>query len=82
MIYECQVCFARKLWASRFERGKKMILCRKCEHWYSTAQWQGNCKIHPFWKDQWSQTAEPNFECKGEDFIDKYAKYRVEVKNG
>ena len=54
--------------------------CRNCEHWYTTAQWMGNCKLHPWQKDQWSQDAEPNAECQGKDYVDKYEKYRVEVR--
>jgi len=57
-----------------------MKLCRNCEHWYSTAQWKGNCRLHPWGKDQWSDTATPNMSCNEEDYVDKMLKYRVEAK--
>jgi len=68
------------------EMNGDMILCRNCEHWdtENKPQWKGNCKKHPFWKDQWSQGASPNEDCKGKDFVDKLEKYKVaqEVKHG
>lgn len=54
-----------------------MRMCRDCEQWYSSAQWRGNCKLHPWDNDRWSETCEPSLECKGKDFVDKYAKYQV-----
>lgn len=57
-----------------------MKLCRECEHWFTTKQWKGNCREHPWEKDQYSETAEPNLECGGRDFVDKYAKYKEGVK--
>ena len=54
--------------------------CRNCKQWHYTAQWMGNCKLHPWQKEQWSQDAEPNAECQGKDYVDKYEKYRVEVR--
>jgi len=57
-----------------------MKLCRNCEHWYTTALWKGNCREHPFEKDKYSQEATPNAECGGRDYVDKLAKYKVEVK--
>jgi hypothetical protein len=55
-----------------------MILCRNCEQWFTTSQWRGNCRKHPFEKDKYSQETVPNEDCKGKDFVDKYAKYKKE----
>jgi len=57
-----------------------IILCRNCKQWYSTAEWKGNCQLHPWEQDKWSETTEPNYECQGKDYVDKYEKLRVEVK--
>lgn len=51
-----------------------MRLCRNCEHWYTTAQWYGNCEKHPWEYDKASEEAE-NSECT--DFLDKYEKYKT-----
>ena len=57
------------------------LLCRNCESWYTTQQWMGNCKKHPFEKDKYSQECTPNHKCDGIDFVDKLDKYRKqEVK--
>jgi len=59
-----------------------MKLCRNCEYWHYTAQWMGNCRLHPFGKDQWSQDAEPNADCeKANDFTDKSLKHQRERAN-
>jgi len=57
---------------------QEIKFCRNCEHWKTTDQWQGNCKKHPYEKDQWSQSASPRFnqKCLGEDFVDKSLKYQ------
>lgn len=57
-------------------------MCRTCEHWYATAQWKGNCKLHNWQRDKWSETTEPSLDCKGKDYIDKYIKYQKGVKSG
>jgi hypothetical protein len=31
--------------------------CRNCRYWYPIPPWQGNCKLHPTTKPQWSQDA-------------------------
>lgn len=64
-----------------------MRKCRVCESWFTTPDmqvWKGNCSKHPFKKDKYSETATPNEDCKGRDFVDKYAKYQAaqEVKSG
>jgi len=59
-----------------------MQLCRNCEHWYDTLQWWGNCKIHPWKHDKATENTNPNEDCKGKDFVDKYIKYQKEAKNG
>jgi len=64
---------------------KELKLCRNCEHWYTTPEmqpWKGNCREHPFGKDQYSEDATPNVECRGRDYIDKLAKYKVVAKEG
>ena len=57
-----------------------MLKCKDCEHWEQRDEsWYGNCKTHPFWRDQASQDCTPIFnkECKGKDFLDKYEKYKT-----
>jgi len=56
---------------------KELIMCRNCEHWETTAQWRGNCRKHPWEKDRWSEDASAE-GCR--DYVDKLAKYKVEVK--
>ena len=36
-----------------------MNKCRDCKYWYSIPPWQGNCKLHPTSKPQWSADATP-----------------------
>ena len=55
----------------------EMIKCRNCEYWRTTAQWRGNCQLHPSEKDRWSEDASAN-RCP--DYVDKYAKYKVGAK--
>jgi len=33
--------------------------CRDCKYWYSIPPWQGNCRLHPTPKPQWSESASP-----------------------
>lgn len=33
--------------------------CRDCTYWYPIPPWQGNCKLHPTTRPQWSQDAAP-----------------------
>jgi hypothetical protein len=54
-------------------------LCRNCEHWRDTADWQGNCKLHAWEKDKYSEYASVP-ECP--DYVDKYDKYKVVAKGG
>ena len=59
----------------------ELIWCRTCTQWETTSQWRGNCKVHPWDNDRWSQDAEPNDECKKAnlgkgDFVDRLAKYQ------
>lgn len=56
----------------------ELIHCRNCEEWKRTVLWKGNCKKHPWKKDRYSEDAEPNQDCKGKDYVDKYAKYQKE----
>ena len=58
----------------------EILKCRNCISWYTTSQWKGNRHEHPFEKDKYSEDASPNYECRGKDYKDKYAKYRMEVK--
>jgi hypothetical protein len=57
-----------------------MPLCRNCEHWRDTLQWRGNCSRHPWEHDKYSEEAEPEQNCNGKDFMDKYIKYQQGVK--
>ena len=54
-----------------------MKLCRNCEEWYTTSQWMGNCKKHPWEKDRYSQDASA-YGCP--DYVDKSIKYQVASK--
>jgi hypothetical protein len=56
----------------------EIMNCRNCLEWYSTALWRGNCRKHPWEKDRWSEHAEPNEDCQGKDYVDKYIKYQKE----
>lgn len=33
--------------------------CRDCKYWVLIPPWQGNCRLHPSLKPQWSETAAP-----------------------
>ena len=33
--------------------------CRDCKWWVPIPPWQGNCKLHPTEKPQWSESATP-----------------------
>lgn len=33
--------------------------CRDCKWWVPIPPWQGNCKLHPTSKPQWSEDASP-----------------------
>ena len=52
------------------------IHCRECEEWYTTAQWKGNCRKHPWKKDKSSESASPNAACGGKNFRDKYERLK------
>jgi len=49
-----------------------MKKCRNCKHWQYTGQWTGNCKLHPWPKDKFSEDADP-YPSRCEDYVDKYA---------
>ena len=34
--------------------------CRDCKYWYPIPPWQGNCKLRPTDKPQWSDSAMPD----------------------
>lgn len=34
-------------------------LCRDCAYWHPIPPWQGNCKLHPTDRPQWSQDTTP-----------------------
>ena len=44
--------------------------CRDCKWWVPIPPWQGNCKLRPTEKPQWSESAAPcqrgcnSFECR------------------
>jgi hypothetical protein len=33
--------------------------CKDCLYWVSLKPWQGNCKLRPTPKPQWSESADP-----------------------
>ena len=33
--------------------------CRDCKYWFDIPPWQGNCRLHPTPKPQWSESAAP-----------------------
>jgi len=33
--------------------------CRDCKYWVDMRPWQGNCKLTPAGKPQWSESATP-----------------------
>ena len=33
--------------------------CRDCKWWVPIPPWQGNCKLHPSSKPEWSESATP-----------------------
>jgi hypothetical protein len=40
--------------------------CRDCAYWYPIPPWQGNCKLYPTTRPQWSEDATPNMRgCHG-----------------
>jgi hypothetical protein len=49
-----------------------MNLCCNCEEWYLTKPFMGNCPIHHWKEDKYSQDADAG-DCP--DFKDRYAKY-------
>jgi hypothetical protein len=36
-----------------------MDKCRNCKYWVPIPPWQGNCKLYPTSKPQWSEDATP-----------------------
>jgi len=33
--------------------------CRDCKYWFPIPPWQGNCRLHPTLKPQWSESVSP-----------------------
>lgn len=50
------VCLRHK---NRMNGNSGIKLCRDCTHWHYTADWRGNCYIHRWDKDKYSQDATP-----------------------
>ena len=46
-----------------------MRWCRDCIYWYGTIGWKGNCRLHPWKRDKYSEDADAT---RCDNYLNKY----------